>query len=405
MTTSAHEWPLVALGDVVSFQAGVGFPPAMQGRRAGEFPFAKVGDISRHGRDGAKRIQNADNYVTPSDVKELRARPVPAGSTLFAKIGEAIRHNHRVISARPMLIDNNAMAAIPTERVDPEYLYRFMQSVDLYRLTTSTTVPSLRKSELERITLRLPPLDEQRRIAAILDQVDAAGDIRKSMSVQVADLVRSLYSSCVKNGAPRSVAELLECGALVVHKDGNHGSLYPRATDFGPEGVPFITAKAIRDDGTLDQSRVDFLNHAKASQLKIGWITDGDVLLAHNASVGKVAKYDGSLGKALIGTSLTCFRPDTTKLDSDFLAESMAGSNFQEQLRHVMAQSTRNQVPITAQRRLTINWVDVPRQRRFASQAARIEELRSLLRSASALNDELAQALQSEVFARTGRDV
>ncbi|MGQ9407390.1 hypothetical protein [Mycolicibacterium gilvum] len=90
-------WPAVELGDVVAFQAGVGFPPAMQGRRYGDIPFAKVGDISRHSRQGSKFIETADNFVVESDLITLRARAIPPESTLFAKIGEAIRHNHRVI--------------------------------------------------------------------------------------------------------------------------------------------------------------------------------------------------------------------------------------------------------------------------------------------------------------------
>lgn len=189
MTTS----PAVELGDVVDFRAGTGFPVDLQGCPSGQIPFAKVGDISRHGRAGARFIETADNYVAEVDLVRLRATPVPPGSTLFAKIGEAIRHNHRVIAGCPMLVDNNAMAAIPRDGLDPIYLYRFLQTVDLYRSVSTTTVPSLRKSDLERITIPLPPLPEQRRIAAILDRADALRTKRRQVITHLDDLAQSIF--------------------------------------------------------------------------------------------------------------------------------------------------------------------------------------------------------------------
>ena len=130
----------VALGEVATLQAGIGFPPALQGRSEGDFPFAKVGDISRCGRSECSVLFTADHYIDESDVAQLRAKPVPAGSVLFAKIGEAIRQNHRVMAGRPLLIDNNAMAAIPSERIDSRFLYHYLKTVDFYALAPATTV-------------------------------------------------------------------------------------------------------------------------------------------------------------------------------------------------------------------------------------------------------------------------
>jgi hypothetical protein len=137
----------------------------------------------------------------------------------------------------------------------------------------------------------------------------------------------------------------------LLHKDGNHGSFYPRSDDFGDEGVPFISAKAVTEDGRIDNTQIEKLHEDKASKLKIGWIDKGDVLLAHNASVGKVALYDGRFNKALIGTSLTA-STGAREIDSSFLAAALRSSKFQRELVKNMGQTTRNQVPITAQRDL-----------------------------------------------------
>jgi type I restriction enzyme S subunit len=154
-----------------------------------------------------------------------------------------------------------------------------------------------------------------------------------------------------------SIGELIETGVIIAHKDGNYGSLYPRTSEFGKEGVPFLTAKIVSDDGRIDFDQASRLNCQKANQFGFGWIEKDDVLLSHNATVGRVALVPEIKEKMLVGTSLTYFRLDKERLLPSYLATYMASKEFQDQLASVMSYSTRNQVPITIQRDL---FVDVP---------------------------------------------
>ena len=92
-----------------------------------------------------------------------------------------------------MLIDNNAMAAIPSDRVDGRFLYNYLKTVDFYVLAPATTVPTLRKSELETLRVPLPPLEEQRRIAAILDQAETLRTQRRAALAQLDRIAQSLF--------------------------------------------------------------------------------------------------------------------------------------------------------------------------------------------------------------------
>lgn len=188
------KWKIVTLADVGTFQAGVGFPPRLQGLRSGQYPFAKVGDVSRVARAGKMELATAENFVEQSTVVEMKVTPLPVGTILFAKIGEAIRQNFKVTTSIECLIDNNVMGLIPNKsRVEPRYLFHFLRSIDIYRLAEKTTVPSIRKSTLEKVPIPLPPLEEQQRIADVLDRAEELRYKRREAIAQLDILTQAIF--------------------------------------------------------------------------------------------------------------------------------------------------------------------------------------------------------------------
>jgi len=283
----------------------------------------------------------------------------------------------------------------PRIEMHEKYLFHYLRSLHLPNAGYDRHFKYLKRTKV-----KLPPLAEQRRIATILDQTEALRAKRRQALAQLDTLTQSLFFDLFggRKFPEESIGDLLASGNLLHHKDGNHGSLYPRSDDFGETGVPFLSAKAITDDGRIDEALVEWLREDKASQLRIGWIASGDVLLAHNASVGKVALYDGRFERALIGTSLTAFRPNPVRVDSQFLAAALCSPMFQRQLEKNMGQTTRNQVPITAQRELCIIAPPLPLQREFAAQVSAVERLKTSQWASLAKLDVLFASLQHRAF-------
>ncbi|WP_372985497.1 restriction endonuclease subunit S [Marinobacter sp.] len=175
-----------------------------------------------------------------------------------------------------------------------------------------------------------------------------------------------------------AIRTLIEEGIIKVHKDGNHGSKYPRAAEFGNTGVPFLTAKSVDETGDIDFENAPRLAIEKANTFTFGFIEADDVLLSHNATVGRVAIVPQIEERVLIGTSLTHFRLDTDRLLPRYLAAYFSGRDFQNQLASVMSQSTRNQVPITSQRKLTIILPPIENQKVIADALGYLDSKRRL---------------------------
>lgn len=77
--------------------------------------------------------------------------------------------------------------------LNAKYLYYFCKQFDFNRLNTTVTIPSLTKANLLDVKIPLPPLAEQRRIAAILDKADAIRRKRQQSLELVDNLLKSVF--------------------------------------------------------------------------------------------------------------------------------------------------------------------------------------------------------------------
>jgi type I restriction enzyme, S subunit len=150
-----------------------------------------------------------------------------------------------------------------------------------------------------------------------------------------------------------TIQELIDRGAIVGHLDGNHGELYPRSNEFQGAGVPYITANDLTGH-TVSFDSCKYLSEERACRFRKGVAKDGDVLFAHNATVGPTALLTTELDFVILSTTATYFRCNPEKLSNSFLLYMLQADCFVHQYRAVMTQSTRNQVPITTQRKLSV---------------------------------------------------
>jgi type I restriction enzyme S subunit len=268
---------------------------------------------------------------------------------------------------------------------------------------------SINKAEIEALPINVPPLPEQRRIVAILDEALEVITTAKANADKNLRNARELFASrmsalfCERDTWERvQLAELLERGWITGHLDGNHGSDYPRKDEFVASGVPYIAASSIKGR-SVDFSEAKYLSPQRAALIRKGLARDRDVLFAHNATVGPVAILDTDEEIVILGTSLTYYRCDLQYVHPEYLAHYMASPPFTSQYLQVMKQSTRNQVPITKQREFFHVIPPIEEQYRIACAldelAAQTEAISDLGSRKLAALDELKKSLLHQAFA------
>ena len=121
----------------------------------------------------------AVNYVDEDTCKELNSKVIKSGSILFPQVGAALRTKKRMLKYDSCM-DNNMMGITPTtSKVLPKYLYHLLIRTDLMRFANYANPPSMRKTELERWTISLPPVEKQQRIVEILDRAENIKRLRQ----------------------------------------------------------------------------------------------------------------------------------------------------------------------------------------------------------------------------------
>ena len=387
------------LGEVAALQAGVGFPLDLQGRSNGKYPLAKVGDISRGGRSGEAVLSSADHFVDEIDLERLRAKPIPAGSVLFAKIGEAIRQNHRVIAGCPLLIDNNAMAAIPGPEIESRYLYYFLRTVDFYRIASATTVPALRKSELERIGVPLFALPEQRRIAEVLDRAEALRAKRRAALAQLDTLTQSIFLDLFGNPAtnPKQWTRL-PLGKVIA--TGPQNGIYKPSSDYG-SGTPILRIDAFYDGAVTNLASLKRVRVSESERQLYG-LHCGDVVVNRVNSMeylGKSALIPDLDEPTIFESNMMRFSVDGEQVEPKYVVEFLQTQFIKRQIltaaKNAVNQSSINQQDVTG---FLINIPPLSLQQTFVTQAAAVDKLKSAHRASLAKLDALFASLQHRAF-------
>ena len=277
------------LKDVCMFYSGTGFPIQYQGQTKGEYPFYKVGDIANNAIAGKIYLELCNNYISSDVAKMIKGCILPKDTVVFAKIGEALKLNRRAITSCDCLIDNNAMGIAPKLYfLRIQYFYFCMKNLKMQTLAESTTVPSVRKTVLEKYEIEVPSLVEQEEIEKKLTLTQKIIEKRRQELSYLDEIIKARFVEMF--GTLDIPTQAFEKATLkeLCNKitDGKHGGC---KSEVGTERY-FVGAREIYDDDVHYESAPEINIEEFEKDYKRCNVEIGDFLIVNTgATIGKSA--------------------------------------------------------------------------------------------------------------------
>jgi type I restriction enzyme S subunit len=382
---------MAKLGDIATYINGYAFKP--QDWSDEGIPIIRIQDLT--GNSYQANRYNGE-YASKYEVND--------GDVLIswsASLGVYIWHGEKAV-----LNQHIFKVVFDKERISKDF---FVHQVGLILENAASdahgaTMKHLTKPVFDALPFYLPPYEKQCEIAEVLDKVCELISLRKQQLAKLDELVKArfveMFGDPISNPfgfKVESLQEMLDDNAITYHLDGNHGSDYPRNEEFVESGVSYISANCIIDDN-VNLQLAKHLTEERAAKLRKGIAQDEDVLFAHNATVGPVAILHTRETKVVLGTSLTAYRCNKQRILPSYLKAYMQSEGFVRQYTKDMKQTTRNQVPITAQRKYLFIVPPLSLQNRFASFVERIDQQKQTVRQSLEKLELMKKALMQEYF-------
>ena len=343
-----------------------------------------------------------------TEAREIACAEAPSRARQLVRTGDVL-----VSTVRPNL---NGVARVPNDlngatastgfcvlRPDPEklsgsYLFHWVKSAafvgDMVSKATGASYPAVSDRIIFESLFPLPPLEEQRRIAAILDQAETLRTQRRTALALLDSLTQSLFLDMfgdpVANPKGLPICELQRLCTRIT--DGTHQS-----PAWQKSGIPFLFISNIVE-GQINFDTHKFISADTHTELtKRCPIEIGDVLYTTVGSYGNAAVVST---KELFAFQrhIAHIKPDRSKLDSRFLAAMIQSPGVRQQVDKVAKGIAQKTVNLADLKGLSVFWPPLPLQQTFATRIAAIEALKATHRRALAALDALFASLQQRAF-------
>lgn len=376
----------VPLGEVATIISGATPNTGIDDYWGGDVQWATPADLSK--LDGPY-ISKTPRTLTSAGVRSCATTVLPAGSVLLssrAPIG------HVAINTVPMATNQGFKSLVPTAAVEAKYLYHWLKSnTDYLRsLGNGATFKELSTTTSQRIMVPLPPVPEQRRIAAILDHADALRAKRRQVLTHLDALTQSIFHDMFDT-EERSQAFATVCTRLTV------GVVVKPASHYVTNGVPALRTLNVKPGLIELNDLVYFSKESNDGPLAKSKLRSGDLVIARTGNAGTAAVVPAALDGAN-AIDLIVATPDQrvalpvyleALLNSDFGKRLVRGEARGQIQQHFNVGSLKNaSIPVPL----------LDRQTAFSDRISLITEQRERLLKAVKADDELFASLQARAF-------
>lgn len=299
-------------------------------------------------------------------------------------------------------VNNHAHALRPHRNIIlDEFLVNYLNYSDLSESITGVTVPKLNQEKMRAIIIPVPPLSEQERIVALLDDQFAKIDALKANAASQLQAAKDLFQSALKEMlTPKEGWERKKVGDCFISI--NNGANIKQTKGTG--GIP-ITRIETLSNGVFNKDRLGYANIDDASRYSKYILKDGDLLMSHINSVefvGRTVVFHDQLPIVIHGMNLLRLVPNTTAI-SDFYYYAFKAPWFRSQLEPIIHKSV-NQASMntTALKQVNVYIPNKDTQQKIVSRLDAISEKVKALQAnydqTINLCNDLKQSLLKSIF-------
>jgi type I restriction enzyme S subunit len=290
-------------------------------------------------------------------------------------------------------VNNHAHVITAKENLVLEYLMYYLNFTDLNLYINGATRGKLTKSSLNSIQIPLPPLEQQKKIAAILDAADAYRQKTKALIAKYDELTQSLFLDMFGDPVKNEKGwELKQLHSLVSKLgDGIHGT--PVYSEEGEyyfiNGNNLQQGKVVIDANTKRVSETEYLKHKKV-------LGNTTVLVSINGSIGKVAFYNNE--PIILGKSACYFNLIEGSINKTYLYHIIDSPFFLKYASSEATGSTIKNVSLKSMRNFPIPIPSITIQNQFAERVQAIEVQKAQAQASLEKAKELFNSLLQKAF-------
>ena len=187
----AGEWEDLTLGDLGRVVTGKTPLTSVEGNFGGRIPFVTPSDM-----DGRKTISTTARFLTQAGAASIKGSVIPAGAIMVSCIGSDMG---KVVVAGCECVTNQQINSIVVDdRFSSEFVYYSLSTRKdeiRHQAAGGSAVPILNKGDFSRMEITLPPLAEQKAIAAVLGALDDKIELNRRMNATLEAMARALFQS------------------------------------------------------------------------------------------------------------------------------------------------------------------------------------------------------------------
>ena len=291
-------------------------------------------------------------------------------------------------------VNNHAHVLKPKEGLDVDYLCYSLMFYDVTGLVNGATRQKLTQADMRKMEIPLPSLDEQRKIAAVLDKVSDLIAKRRQQLGKLDEMVKSRFVEMFGNEKQfykwncLSIGDIAEVCVGVVIKPTQY------YTD--NSGIPAFRSLNV---GAMTIKNTDWVYFTEQGHYKNkkSIIKENDVLVVRSGAPGTACvatkKFEGYNAIDII-----IAHPDTDKVNSVFLAMFTNMPHGMNQIRRKTGGAAQKHFNVSGYKSLSIILPPIELQNQFAAFVEETEKIKTTISRSLEKLETLKKALIQEYF-------